>query len=674
MRSHRERMAGAKVSKDLRDMRRPVPMQLVSRIGGKRAAKQNQIDEENKALVKLIYETMKEERVTGSYEYAPGYRVTKGGKAIIDCYPTELGGDFHKLHSGEAIAKREKQRQERHTKEFFERVSKAKSPYSQSVMNEELKKQKQLMSRTRATKIMPWAMYLLRTTNPDVPQSQKEVDAYNKERNDLLRQGKINTAGFPRPNTAGATRHKYKWSDYEQPKWNHDPTVSHPREESIAASEHIAQVHVHVAELKGYLGKAVDETLAQRPASAGFGSRLPAAGSQRRRSPVDDAEAFVWGRRPGSATHVSDIHGGRPKKKKEDIPDTPYQRELQRRGISMTEVLDNAEAMMQARASRPVSAQNMLKNSPYRPDKRKNKSKINGKTRRMDKKSERRSGGMLDEAQAFPPLPSTPLREKHRSDEQHFDTSRQEQTFTATSSPSLRPADMQMPLVHGMERVPGSPQKVLHDTGVIVEEAASRSVHSRRVLVYECAQLAPVMRDDASDRDRYGCSNGNGQSVGHVRCDVRLYDVGFIYPREALELNGQPQQQGTRRMKVSPEGYRVYTNDFVPLSFGIEIDVTAHVGGADQKTSAVLSVESLRQYAAAAASSNGKGTEDGSSDLTDDVLCQALGRLRCLHDTAKLYDSLGRLDASTEEQLYSTILRMTDVYLTKSGIQLILPK
>ena len=88
---------------------------------------------------------------------------------------------------------------------------------------------------------------------------------------------------------------------------------------------------------------------------------------------MDDAEAFVWGRRPGSATHVSDIHGGRPKKKKEDIPDTPYQRELQRRGISMTEVLDNAEAMMQARASRPVSAQNMLKNSSYRPDKRKNK-------------------------------------------------------------------------------------------------------------------------------------------------------------------------------------------------------------------------------------------------------------------------------------------------------------
>ena len=77
MRRHIERMECAEVSKDMRDLRKPVPLKLISRWGGKAATKQKKINQENKQLVKIIYETMNENRLAGSYEYAPGFRVTK---------------------------------------------------------------------------------------------------------------------------------------------------------------------------------------------------------------------------------------------------------------------------------------------------------------------------------------------------------------------------------------------------------------------------------------------------------------------------------------------------------------------------------------------------------------------------------------------------------------------
>jgi hypothetical protein len=162
MKRHLERMKGAEVSKDLRDLRKPVPMKLISRAGGKAVAKQKRINETNKNLVKMIYETMNENRLKGSYEYAPGFRVTKGGKAIVDCYPTELGGEFHELHSGAAIAAREKKRQEKHTADFFARVEKAPSVYSRDQLAKDWQKQQRLKTAMTSTKLMPWSMYLLK--------------------------------------------------------------------------------------------------------------------------------------------------------------------------------------------------------------------------------------------------------------------------------------------------------------------------------------------------------------------------------------------------------------------------------------------------------------------------------------------------------------------------------
>ena len=150
-------------------------------------------------MVEHLYDIMTNDRYKGSHEYAPGIRIASDGKAIIDCYATERGGDFMKLHSGEIIRKKEEKIQQKALNAFYEKIKKVTSPYSRKVLKEQWDKQKKLSEAMRATKLMPWTMYLLKSTNPNIPQTEKETRDWSKQREKRIKDAlEQSTGSYPR--------------------------------------------------------------------------------------------------------------------------------------------------------------------------------------------------------------------------------------------------------------------------------------------------------------------------------------------------------------------------------------------------------------------------------------------------------------------------------------------
>lgn len=195
---HKERLKNAKANPDILAAKKPVPMKIVSRSGGKSRLKKKVIEQENLTMVEHLYDIMTSDRYKGSYEYAPGIRIANDGKAIIDCYPTERGGDFMKLHSGEILRKKEEKIQQKALNAFYEKIKKVKSPYSRKVLKEQWDKQKRLSEAMRATKLMPWTMYLLKSLNPNIPQTEKETKDWSLQREKRIKDAlEHSTGGYP---------------------------------------------------------------------------------------------------------------------------------------------------------------------------------------------------------------------------------------------------------------------------------------------------------------------------------------------------------------------------------------------------------------------------------------------------------------------------------------------
>jgi len=212
-----------------------------------------------------------------------------------------------------------------------------------------------------------------------------------------------------------------------------------------------------------------------------------------------------------------------------------------------------------------------------------------------------------------------------------------------------------------------SPSKTLSRASAAVEQTLNRDVHTRRTLLYEGRRLvAAAAADGGSGRDT------------KFPCDVRLYDVGFIYPRDALK-GGQGQAvtrdspnegrgaEADDLQQQQQQQCRIVTNDFVPLSYGIEVEVTlcslgdnVKIHGDDAPVvsdSVVLSVLDLVRMAGQRASG-------------DEELEGVLSQLRCLHRQAKLYESFGRLTAATEDRLHALVVRSFDIFLDADCSQL----
>jgi len=400
MKKHYERMATVEVSRDIANWKKPVPMKLISRMGGKAVLRQKKIDAENKQLVKLIYETMNEDRRKGSYEYAPGYRVTKAGKAIIDCYPTELGSEFHDLHSGEAIKKREEQRMKKHTEEFFRRVAKADSPYGRATMEKEWQKNRRLKTAMNSTRLMPWSMYLLKATNPNVPQTFKEVIKWQKE--EKMRKRHINmstqnqnsvrpgSAPALRGTTGGHGKYRRKWSDIQHPDWDPNPNFCYNKVVNLAQSEREAQIKSRVTrmreevELGTHLENGFDIS---RYFEVPFSADAAAHQYIQSRSPSQDhvnsrssSPNKPWDNRMTSSPTDINLRwlkaaSSRPLPRTDKNGEkSPYRRELELRGVDLNDVYDAVPERLRALAKenkdkgrRPNSASAIMNSVPGQP-------------------------------------------------------------------------------------------------------------------------------------------------------------------------------------------------------------------------------------------------------------------------------------------------------------------
>jgi hypothetical protein len=232
-------------------------------------------------------------------------------------------------------------------------------------------------------------------------------------------------------------------------------------------------------------------------------------------------------------------------------------------------------------------------------------------------------------------------------------------------------AVMEQPVMLAREN---STSKTLNRASSAVVQTLNRDVQTRRMLLYEGRRLVAAGSPAASAHG--GGGGGGGDDSGRGRwghaakfpCDVRLYDVGFIYPRGALRGGqGHAVAHDSSNKGQGEEGEdlqkqrRIVTNDFVPLTYGIEVEVTLcsyrdnikmqRENAPVVSDSVVLSVRDLVRIA-------------GSRASGDEELEMALSQLRCLHRQAKLYESFGRLTAATEDRLHALVVRSFDIFLS----------
>jgi hypothetical protein len=216
---------------------------FVSRFGGKALVKQKLIEKENQQMMKNLFNQMNLDRYPGSHEYQPGMRISKGGKPILDCYPPEIGTNFHEMHSGKITREREAKMQAKHIEQMYDHIAKVKSPYAAKELEKKWQENRRLHNVMHGHKLPPYAMHLLLDTRP--PGSPKHK---------------------PRPKSAG---HELlgtgRQTRFEQPTWDSCP-VAQPPANTPAVLKHSA---LWEAELKEGLKKK------RRPKSAkpSLGSR-----------------------------------------------------------------------------------------------------------------------------------------------------------------------------------------------------------------------------------------------------------------------------------------------------------------------------------------------------------------------------------------------------------------
>lgn len=112
---------------------------------GKMKLKFKSIKKDNEKLCERIYSIMTDHRETKTVEYAPGFRIGRGG-TVIDCYPTRLYDNekFKDLHGRQHTRKKNELKISKENNAFQSHLHRLKSPYSAELMKKDYDKNRYL--------------------------------------------------------------------------------------------------------------------------------------------------------------------------------------------------------------------------------------------------------------------------------------------------------------------------------------------------------------------------------------------------------------------------------------------------------------------------------------------------------------------------------------------------
>jgi hypothetical protein len=122
----------AKPNRETTSWREGTPKLVQDKRSENREVQRKNLIEENKRIKQRVADIKNEDRISGSHESTPGWRVIKKGAMVIDCYPAQRCAihKFRNLHGRETEIKRHQKKIERDNEELKRHLECVKSHYS----------------------------------------------------------------------------------------------------------------------------------------------------------------------------------------------------------------------------------------------------------------------------------------------------------------------------------------------------------------------------------------------------------------------------------------------------------------------------------------------------------------------------------------------------------------